>query len=356
MKINFILTGLYKSGGMKVIFKYGEELSNSGHDVVFYRRLLPYNFMRGKSSLFNVLQLYFRKIKNFIKNDETPSDFYKYSFRIKSVPLISSIFVRKADVVIATEWVTAYSVSHLPKNRGRKFYFIQGYENWKSNTALVNKSYTLPLNRIVVSGYLQNFIKEKFNSDSQVVLNGLEEKEFKCSNYVLSKEKIIITFIYSSHEAKNSQAALYVFDKIHQKYPDVTFICFGYDKVNLPPYIKYFHSTDQRSIADIYKKTDIFLFTSFSEGFGLPPAEAMISGCAVITTPVGAVCDYSVHLESAIHVEDYSPDTMVRWVEYLMKNRSEISRIGSNASEYVKTKLNWPLSVEKFEQILRSGL
>src|ERR1035438_524516 len=48
MKINFILTGLYKSGGMKVIFKYGEELKNSGHDVFFYRRLLPYNFMRGE--------------------------------------------------------------------------------------------------------------------------------------------------------------------------------------------------------------------------------------------------------------------------------------------------------------------
>jgi glycosyltransferase involved in cell wall biosynthesis len=356
MKINFILTGLYKSGGMKVIFKYGEELKNSGNEVFFYRRLLPYNFMRGKSFLLDISKLYVRKIKNFIKRGEVPNDFYNYSFRIKSVPLINSLFVRKADIVIATEWVTAYSVFHLPENRGKKYYFIQGYEDWGSNIALVDKSYTLPLNRIVVSEHLQNFIQKKFNSDSQVVLNGLEEKEFKCSYYVPSKENITITFIYSSHESKNSQAALYVCDQIHQKYPDLEFICFGYDKVKLPSYIKYFHSPDQKSIADIYEKTDIFLFTSFSEGFGLPPAEAMISGCAVVTTPVGAVHDYSVHLESAIHVEDYSPDTMVGWVEYLIKNRNEISRIGFNASTRVKTKLNWHLSVEKFEQILRNGL
>jgi L-malate glycosyltransferase len=356
MKINFILTSLYKSGGMKVIFKYGEELKNSGNDVFFYRRLLPYNFMRGKSFLLDVFKLYIRKIKNFSKKGGAPNDFYHYSFRIKSVPLINSLFVRKADVVIATEWVTAYSVFHLPENRGKKYYFIQGYEDWRSNTALVDKSYTLPLNRIAVSGYLQNFIKEKFNSDSQVVLNGVEEKEFRCSYYVSSKEIITITFVYSSHESKNSQAALNVCDKIHQKYPDVEFISFSYDKVKLPPYIKFFHLPDQRSIADIYEKTDIFLFTSFSEGFGLPPAEAMISGCAVVTTTVGAVPDYSVHLESAIHVENYSPDTMVRWVEYLIDNRSEIERIGSNASTYVKTKLNWHLSVEKFEQILRNGV
>jgi|CZKP01.1.fsa_nt_gi glycosyltransferase involved in cell wall biosynthesis len=352
MKINFILTGLYKSGGMKVIFKYGEELKNSGHDVFFYRRLLPYNFMRGESSILYVFRLYIRKIKNFIKRNKTPDDFYHHSFPIKSVPLINSLFVRKADVVIATEWVTAFSVLHLPINRGKKYYFIQCYENWRSNKALVDKSYILPLNRIVVSGYLKNFIKERFNSDSRVVLNGIDENEFRCSYYMTSKENITLTFVYSSLEFKNSPAALYVFDKIHQKYPGIKFISFSYDKVKLPPYINYYHSPDQKSIADIYDNTDIFLFTSFSEGFGLPPAEAMISGCAVVTTPVGAVCDYSVHLESAIHVDDYSPDSMVKWVEYLINNRSEIERIGSNSSVYVKTILNWPLSVKKFEQIL----
>jgi glycosyltransferase involved in cell wall biosynthesis len=354
MKINFILTGLYKSGGMKVIFKYGEELKNCGHDVIFYRRLLPYNFMRGKSNFADILRMYSKKIKTFLKNNE-PDDFYKFSFLIKSIPLINFLFIRKADIIIATEWVTAYSVFHLPNNRGKKYYFIQGYENWRSNTKLVDKSYSLPLNRIVVSSYLKNFIKEKFSSDSQVVLNGVEEKEFRCSFYAPSKENITLTFIYSSQESKNSKDALYVCEKIHQKYPNVKFISFGYDQVTLPPYILYFNSPIPKSISDIYEKTDIFIFTSLSEGFGLPPAEAMISGCAVVTNPVGAVVDYSVHMESAIHVTDFSPDTMVKWIEYLINNKNEITRIGTNASTYVKTKLNWSLSVKKFEQILING-
>src|ERR1035438_6305478 len=173
MKINFILTGLYKSGGMKVIFKYGEELKNSGHDVFFYRRLLPYNFMRGESSILYVFRLYIRKIKNFIKRNKTPDDFYHHSFPIKSVPLINSLLVRKADVVIATEWVTAFSVLHLPINRGKKYYFIQCYEKWRSNKALVDKSYILPLNRIVVSGYLKNFIKERRSEEHTSELQSL---------------------------------------------------------------------------------------------------------------------------------------------------------------------------------------
>jgi L-malate glycosyltransferase len=356
MKINFIITGLYKSGGMKIIFRYGEELNKLGYDVVFYRRLIPYNYCRGKSSVSDVIKLYFRKLYSYISKSGTPQDFYTYSFKISSVPFINSLFVRKAEIVIATEWVTAYSVLHLPKSWGEKYYFIQCYENWRSNQILVDKSYVLPLNRIVVSGYLKNFISDKFNSDSQVVLNGLDEKEFKCAYYSQSKKNITVSFIYSSLEFKNSKAALYVCDKIHQKYPEVEIISFSYDKVNLPPYIINFHSPDQITIADIYERTDIFLFTSHSEGFGLPPAEAMISGCAVITNPVGAVPDYSVHLDSAIHVEDYSPDTMFKWFEYLINNKSEISRIGINAASYVKTRLNWASSVEKFESIINSRL
>jgi L-malate glycosyltransferase len=356
MKINFILTGLYKSGGMKIIFRYGEELNKLGYDVVFYRRLIPYNYMRGKSSILDIIKLYIRKLNSFTFKNSAPRNFYKYSFQIKSVPLINSLFVRKADVVIATEWVTAYSVLHLPENRGVKYYFIQCYENWRSNSIFVDKSYILPLNRIAVSGYLQSFIREKFNSDCQVVLNGLDEKEFKCSYYFQSKKNITVSFIYSSLEFKNSKAALYVCNKIHQKYPEVEIITFSYDKVTLPPYIMNIHSPNQSTIADIYEKTDIFLFTSHSEGFGLPPAEAMISGCAVITNPVGAIPDYSVHLDSAIHVEDFSPDTMFSWVEYLLNNRNEISRLGINAAAYIKIRLNWNLSIEKFENLIKNGL
>jgi glycosyltransferase involved in cell wall biosynthesis len=47
-------------------------------------------------------------------------------------------------------------------------------------------------------------------------------------------------------------------------------------------------------IANVYKSSDIFISTSWWEGFGLPPIEAMGCGCAVITSNSGGVNEYAI--------------------------------------------------------------
>ena len=45
--------------------------------------------------------------------------------------------------------------------------------------------------------------------------------------------------------------------------------------------------TCDADIAKVYQSADIFISTSWWEGFGLPPLEAMACGCAVITSKSG---------------------------------------------------------------------
>lgn len=56
-------------------------------------------------------------------------------------------------------WATAYKVNNLSTNAGKKLYFIQGFEIW-DNKELGLKSYELPLNKIVISSWINKQLDE----------------------------------------------------------------------------------------------------------------------------------------------------------------------------------------------------
>ena len=51
--------------------------------------------------------------------------------------------------------------------------------------------------------------------------------------------------------------------------------------------------TGDAQMAEFYRGCDIFVFTSFIEGFGLPPLEAMACGVPVLTTDCGGIREYA---------------------------------------------------------------
>src|SRR5204863_3113271 len=56
----------------------------------------------------------------------------------------------------------------------------------------------------------------------------------------------------------------------------------------LPPGTDYFRQPAQDALKDVYSQCDAWLFSSRSEGFGLPLLEAMACRTPVIATPAGA--------------------------------------------------------------------
>ena len=51
---------------------------------------------------------------------------------------------------------------------GEKFYFVQGYESvFAGDPAVVDPTYRLPLRKIVLSTWLRDVMREKFDSDAE---------------------------------------------------------------------------------------------------------------------------------------------------------------------------------------------
>ena len=348
-KINILVPGIFKSGGMKIIFEYAGNLSARGYDVNIYAPSVSYNYEKGKPDFRPNIRTVLRTMKNYTRS------FSRYfniqNIKISVVPVLNNYFIRDAYLSIATAWPTAYSLDNLSSDKGKKVYLIQDYEIWNPNIDKVDNSYRLPLGRITISNYLHDFIKEKFNSDSTVILNGLDFTLLNNPDKDYSKKEKTISFINYENSRKNVETCLEVVKVIKHKFENIKFISFGLEKYHrLPEYVKFYKCPSEEKISDIYRETDIFLFLSKNEGFALPPAEAMACKCAVVTTNVGAVPEYSINNESAIFVSPADLKDITDAAESLINDNDKLKQISEKGYTTVRSKLDWNNSIDKFEK------
>ena len=290
MKINFIVPALNLNGGTRVIAIYADLLAKRGHHVTV---ISP-----GEN-----VPSHLQRIKSFVKGKKwkitrifTTEYFRELDVNLKILdtyrPVIESD-VPDADIVIATFWTTAEWVSKFSLKKGRKVYFIQGYEVFPNFPIdRVNATYHLPYKKIVISKWLENVIKEQSHDNSvSLVLNGVDTKQF----FSGAREKNTIPtigLVYNTATIKGCDVAFKSIEAARKVIPNLKLVTFGHDMptttLPLPANTEYFFQPDQMIIKDIYAKCDAWLFPSRSDGFGLPILEAMACRTPVIGTTAGA--------------------------------------------------------------------
>lgn len=104
-------------------------------------------------------------------------------------------------------------------------------------------------------------------------------------------------------------------------------------------------------IARVYQNADIFISTSWWEGFGLPPLEAMACGCAVICSDSGGVNEYVKPGKNCLIFQPKDEDELENALIRLIDDktlRESLSKQG------VKTAKNftWEESAKQFIEII----
>ncbi len=102
--------------------------------------------------------------------------------------------------------------------------------------------------------------------------------------------------------------------------------------------VRFIGRVSDAQLKALYQNAAALAFPSLTEGFGLPPVEAMYCGCPVIATTGGAVPESSG--EAALYVDPHDQLGWTQALERLEADKSLRSAMSIRGREHVK-RLQW---------------
>lgn len=358
MKIAFILPLCFDkpSGGFRIVYEYADRLAARGHEVSIYYGCVNEKLDRIYSEV--LIDNLFFCIRNKFPITIEPS-WFKFSSEVKNyiVPEISDMYVCEHDVIIATAWGTTYDLKRLSDTRGEKYYLIQHYETLMKEMypeELVNETYHLGFHNIVISKWLKEVMYEIDASVYAYIPNGVDLHYFKVTRPIETRNPLSIFMMWYNAEWKGINEGLHAIKLVKQKYPEVVACLFGTDErpSNLPEWIRYVCSPSREQLCELYNEHAIFVSPSWLEGFGLPGAEAMGCGCALVTTDSKGVRDYAIDGETALMSEPKDARQLAENIACLIEDNQYRIALAQRGNQYVQ-RFNWDAAVNKMEALFK---
>jgi glycosyltransferase involved in cell wall biosynthesis len=346
MKINFILNMMGISGGVKDVFMFAHQLKLKGHDVNVIYPVLPIRVI----SKLNKPRFLANEIVGLLLDRFRPTDWYK-DVTVKKVLSINN--VPDADICVATHWETSYIVANYPKSKGEKFYLIQDFENWYTKDNDVIQTYRLGLHNIVHSQWLRKIV-EQYSKIDAVIPHAPDHDQFYPEPMTREPNAPIrVLMSYRPEKWKWLEQGKAAYDRVKDKLgANMRLIMFGNQVTCQLKVDEYYFNPAYDQLRNIYNSSDIFVFTSEREGWGVPPMEAMACSVPVVTTNVGGVPEYTIPGKTAIVIPPGDLDAIEKGIETLVLDSKLRQELGTEGYNYMK-RFTWENSARELEALFK---
>lgn len=303
--VGYIIPHHRLTGGMKMLLEQMKHLAQKGHQI--------WAFFRGQT-------------------EETVLPQWSDLIVAKEVhiPIGDSYrpYINNCDVIIAG-WFE--QLPELYNDEVPVLYWEQGHE-WlfgeltDLNTAqltrqYLQKCYSQPCAIAAVSPFISKVLESRFDRKTPVVSNGIDTDYYYPMEH--NNNNSILVVGNPGLRFKGMDVALTTLQQvwnagyrfqvtwISQVQPQVKGISFP---------INYVIDPSQKDLALYYRQADIHLFTSWYEGFGMPPLEAMASGVPVVATRCGGIQAYAQEGFNALLADPGDINLLTLSVIHLLEN------------------------------------
>lgn len=357
MRITFLLPryGWQASGGYRVVYTYASRLARRGHEVyVLHPRRLPAGGWPAPAGGIGRLRRAAGRVRDLLARPGLDWADIDARVRLLYVPRLSPRHVPDADAVIATWWSTAEAAIALPSSKGRAFHLIQGYEIWNGAEERVHAAWRAPLHKIFIAEWLLECAVELGvrAEDATLIPNAIDDV-FRLEHPIADRPPNV-AMLYSDQVYKGGSIGIDALRHARESVPELTATLFGVSARprDLPQWMRYVrHATPQQLAADVYGRAAVYLCPSLSEGWHLPPAEAMACGCALVSSDIGGVRDYAVHGDTALLFEPGDSRAAARHIVDVLANEELRTRLAQRGAERIAS-FSWERSTTMLEDVL----
>ena len=347
MKIAFAMYGTGLAGGVRAIFEVANRLSERGYDVNIIALGGDHSWFRVRVPILYVkpprlLSMGITTYKMLRRMGAKPRSSYfdvdgfakRLGFRADLVrALAEALGSIKPDVAIATWYPTALSV--WASGVDRPFFFMQDFYELVQEAdgiyglRLFEAVLRLPFHFLAISTFTRDLILEH-NKSAKITVTGVgvDMNIFHPrGTRIIDLNKPIVMAIIRGAKYKGDDVAIKALNLIGRKLPIHAVLVGNKGVVNKllreeRPRFTYtvFSNVDDETLAKLYSSSDVFIFTSYKEGFGLPLLEAMASGTAVVMTDCGGVRDYVVDGYNSLVVPPGNPEAVANVTIEILRN------------------------------------
>ena len=359
MRITFLMPGYQwvPSGGFKVVYEYANRLVDRGHDVaVVHPRRLLHTELSEPLTLRSRLRKTFDRLINVPFVPSIKWHTVDKRVRLLYVPSSDPRYIPDGDAVIASAWQTVKDVLLCPDSKGDKFNLIQGYGNLLGPIDVINETWRMPLHRIVVSRWLLKVGKELGCKDLTYIPNAIDHEQYRLTQPIKGRPRQV-AMLFSRSPVKGSADGIKALTIAKHRNPDLKVALFGVSRQQsgIPKWMKYHRNPLQSLLVnDIYNRSAIFLSSSLSEGFALPPAEAAVCGCAVVATDSGGIRDFIEHNVTGLLSRPGRPDELAKNLCTLLDNDDLRVQLAIECNKKLSS-VTWNRSSDLLEQLIANA-
>ncbi|WP_283657365.1 glycosyltransferase [Paenibacillus sp. RC343] len=319
-KIAYLIPGCGISGGIAVVCQHANRLLNRGYDVL----LITEDIHREINWFPN------QKVE-IIGIDEAPTNL---------------------DILVATGWSTAYTITDIPAKR--KVYFVQSDESrfypvgsFESQKAW--DSYKFDYEYMTEAKWIQKWLKEKFGHDATYVPNGLDENIIFQTDPITKKGDKVRVLLEGPIDIpfKGMEDA---FNAINDLDCEVWCVSSAGKPKKEWKCDVFFEKVPMGQMNQIYSSCDILVKLSRVEGFFGPPLEMMACGGTCVVADVTGYDEYIVDNYNALVVKIGDVEGAKQAVKKLIEDTELRQRLTANGRKTAE-EWRWEPSIDTLEEM-----
>jgi glycosyltransferase involved in cell wall biosynthesis len=346
-------------GALKVVYHIAEWLTFWGHTVAVLHpvcSLLSGTKRAGEDGVVTV------STSQDTTSDPHPWHTPRVQLDSRVVPSLAEEHIGGPyDAIVATAWQVVPITEGYSPACGRKLYYLQDYETYllgsPAERDAIERTFAVPWPLVVSSPAIAQFVRSVIDRQIAVIPCAVDVETFRVTVPIDNQDRCLVGFPARREQAKCTGDAVEALTTIRSRLGSrLRPWCFGYDKIpTLPSWINHVHAPNDEQLRDLYNHTRIFIVPSMYEGFGLPGAEAMACGAALVSTRNGGVGSYATDGETALLCSPREPSHLVATIARLIADDHLRRRIARHAAATVHRR-TWEHAAREFENVLHRAV
>lgn len=357
MRLKFILPFYSRRpiGGLRVVYEFAGGLAEIGHDVtVVHARALPgtvrpVGFKPRVSGIVDLCAARFGV------------PWMKVHPRVSMVHVsdIDDSTIGDADAVFATSWQTAAPTAALSPRKGRKHYLVMDFYPYIASREVLESTWKMGFRIATISRWLGELVVRAGVAEVDVSAVSCGVAPVHCLTFPPDKRQPSIAMMYGLGNYKAAHHGLEALGIARSLFGKVPVYLFGANSrrrpAELPDWAEYHALLSDNQINQLFNRSAVFVSSSLAEGFCLPAAEAMASGCAVVATDSGGIRDFAADGRNALLSGPGKPEQLAANIVRCLRDRELRLTLARSGRETIST-FTWPAAVRRLESFVRDTL